>query len=230
MKRLIFAIAVFMAVFSTSETFAQQETAPFKLPELAYGYSALEPYIDSMTMDIHHSKHHAAYVKNLNDAIKNTAAENMTLEEILANTAKFDMKVRNNAGGVYNHNLFFAILSPQGGKEPQGELLTAINMSFGSFSSMKAQLNQAASTRFGSGWAWLYVNDKGRLAITSTPNQDNPLMDIAENKGIPILGIDVWEHAYYLKYQYKRGDYLSAIWNVINWEEVARRYSEAINK
>jgi superoxide dismutase, Fe-Mn family len=151
----------------------------------------------------------------------------MTLEEILANTKKFDIKVRNNAGGVYNHDLYFMSLSPKGGGQPTGELATAIDAAFGSFDNMKTQLNNAGATRFGSGWAWLYVTTEGKLAICSTPNQDNPLMDIAEFKGVPILGIDVWEHAYYLKYQNKRADYLNAIWNIIDWDAVAKRYQAA---
>jgi superoxide dismutase, Fe-Mn family len=206
---------------------AQQATGPFKLITLPYAYNALEPYIDSLTMEIHHTKHHQAYVNNLNAAVAGTEAEHMTLEQILANTKKFDIKVRNNAGGVYNHDLYFLSLSPKGGGQPTGELAKAINATFGSFENMKTQLDNAGLTRFGSGWAWLYVNPEGKLAICSTPNQDNPLMDIADNKGVPIFGIDVWEHAYYLKYQNKRADYLNAIWNVVDWDAVSKRYEAA---
>jgi superoxide dismutase, Fe-Mn family len=206
---------------------AQQVTGPFKLITLPYAYNALEPYIDAQTMEIHHTKHHQAYVNNLNAAVAGTEAEKMTLEQILANTKKFDIKIRNNAGGVYNHDLFFTTLSPNGGGEPTGELAKAINEAFGSYDNLKTQMNAAGANRFGSGWAWLYVTPEGKLAVCSTPNQDNPLMDIADNKGIPIFAIDVWEHAYYLKYQNKRADYLNAIWNVVDWNAVAKRYHDA---
>ncbi len=222
-KSLIFQT---MILIMTTAVSAQQADGPFSLIKLPYAYNALEPYIDAQTMEIHHTKHHAAYVSNLNAAVKGTEGEKMSLVEILANTKKFDMKVRNNAGGVYNHDLFFTTLSPNGGGEPKGELADAIKAAFGSFDNMKTQLNNAGATRFGSGWAWLYVTSEGKLAICSTPNQDNPLMDIAEFKGTPIFGIDVWEHAYYLKYQNKRADYLNAIWNVVDWNAVAKRYQE----
>jgi Fe-Mn family superoxide dismutase len=225
-KSSIFQLMIIIMTTTTAAT-AQQADGPFRLITLPYAYNALEPYIDAQTMEIHHSKHHQAYVTNLNAAVKGTEAEKMTLEQILANTKKFDMKVRNNAGGIYNHDLYFLSLSPKGGGQPSGELAAAIDATFGSFEGMKTQLNNAGVTRFGSGWAWLYVTPDKKLAICSTPNQDNPLMDIAEFKGIPILGIDVWEHAYYLKYQNKRADYLNAIWNVIDWEEVAKRYQAA---
>lgn len=197
-----------------------------KLPDLKYAFNALEPHIDAMTMEIHHDKHHAAYVTNLNKAIEGTDAENLSLEDLMANISKYPMAVRNNGGGHYNHTLFWEILGPNGGA-PSGKLADAINDAFGSLDSLKEQMNNAGATRFGSGWAWLIVQN-GKLAVCSTPNQDNPLMDIAEVKGTPILGIDVWEHAYYLKYQNKRPDYLGAIWNVINWEEVAKRYEAAL--
>lgn len=212
---------------TTGAVNAQSATGPFQLITLPYAYNALEPHIDAQTMEIHHSRHHAAYVNNLNAAIKGTEGEKMSLTEILANTKKFDMKVRNNAGGVYNHDLFFTTLSPNGGGQPTGDLAKAIDEAFGSFENMKSQLNTAGANRFGSGWAWLYVTPEGKLAIGSTPNQDNPLMDIAEFKGTPIFGIDVWEHAYYLKYQNKRADYMNAIWNVADWNAVAKRYAEA---
>jgi superoxide dismutase, Fe-Mn family len=229
MKKFIIISSILLAGSTFLQAQSQQvATGPFTLQPLPYAYNALEPYIDAQTMEIHHSKHLAAYVNNLNAAVNGTEAEKMSLEEILANTAKFDMKVRNNAGGVYNHNLYFSILGPGKGGIPIGNLSTAILKTFGSFENLKTQMNAAAMGRFGSGWAWLYVTPDGKLAICSTPNQDNPLMDIADNKGIPILGIDVWEHAYYLKYQNRRADYLNAIWNVINWDEVAKRYEAAL--
>lgn len=197
-----------------------------QLPDLKYAFNALEPHIDAMTMEIHHDRHHNAYVTNLNKAIEGTDAENLSLEDLMANISKYPMAVRNNGGGHYNHTLFWEILGPNGGA-PSGKLADAINDAFGSLDSLKEQMNNAGATRFGSGWAWLIVQN-GKLAVCSTPNQDNPLMDIAEVKGTPILGIDVWEHAYYLKYQNKRPDYLGAIWNVINWEEVAKRYEAAL--
>ncbi len=196
------------------------------LPDLKYAFNALEPHIDAMTMEIHHGKHHAAYVTNLNKAIEGTDAENLSLHELMANISKYPAAVRNNGGGHYNHTLFWEILTPGGGS-PSGKLAEAINSTFNSLDSLKEQMNTAGATRFGSGWAWLIVQN-GKLAICSTPNQDNPVMDIAEVKGTPILGIDVWEHAYYLKYQNRRPEYLGAIWNVINWDEVAKRYEAAL--
>lgn len=196
------------------------------LPALPYAFDALEPHIDARTMEIHHDKHHQAYVDNLNKALAGTEHENKTLEELMANISAYPAAVRNNGGGHYNHTLFWTVLGPNGGT-PSGELATAINEAFGSLDGLKEKMNTAGATRFGSGWAWLIVKD-GKLEVTSTPNQDNPLMDVAEVKGHPILGIDVWEHAYYLKYQNKRPDYLSAIWNVINWNEVEKRYKAAL--
>lgn len=207
-----------------------QAQAPYKVPELGYSYNALEPFIDAQTMEIHVTKHHAAYVNNLNNALKGTDAENMSLTDILKNTSKYSAAIRNNAGGHYNHSLFWTILTPNKGTKPSERLEKAIKESFVSVDSLKSLLNKAASTRFGSGWAWLYITPDNKLAVCSTPNQDNPLMDIADNKGIPILGIDVWEHAYYLKYQNKRGDYLNAIWNVMNWNEVSTRYENIVPK
>ncbi|PZF72356.1 superoxide dismutase [Taibaiella soli] len=195
------------------------------LPALPYAFDALEPHIDAQTMQIHHDKHHQAYVDNLNKAIAGTDAENLSLEDLMANISKYPAAVRNNGGGHYNHSLFWEVLGPNGGA-PTGELADAINAAFGSLDGLKEKMNAAGATRFGSGWAWLIVKD-GKLEVTSTPNQDNPLMDIAEVKGTPIFGIDVWEHAYYLKYQNKRPDYLGAIWNVVNWNEVAKRFSAA---
>lgn len=198
----------------------------FELPDLPYDKSALEPHIDAATMEVHHDKHHAGYTSKLNDAIKGTDLENKSIEDILKNVSQQSGAVRNNGGGYYNHNLFWTIMSPNGGGNPSGELAEAINSAFGSFDQFKEKFSGAAVGQFGSGWAWLIVKD-GKLEITSTPNQDNPLMDIAETKGTPILGLDVWEHAYYLKYQNKRPDYVNAFWNVVNWEEVSRRYKAA---
>jgi len=195
----------------------------FELPKLDYAYNALEPNIDAQTMEIHHSKHHAAYTTNLNNALNGTPQANSSIEEILKEISKLPVAVRNNGGGFFNHNLFWKIMSPNGGGQPKGDLADGINKYFGSFDKFKELLSSAAATRFGSGWAWLLVKDNGELAISSTPNQDNPLMDIAEVKGKPILGLDVWEHAYYLKYQNRRADYVGAFWNVINWDEVSKR-------
>ena len=195
----------------------------FELPKLTYAYNALEPHFDARTMEIHHSKHHNAYVTNLNNAIAGTDAEKLSIEDICKNISKYPVAVRNNGGGHYNHSLFWNLLSANGGA-PSGALLEAINASFGSLDKMKEEFNKAATTRFGSGWAWLIKHD-GRLVITSTPNQDNPLMDIAEAKGTPILALDVWEHAYYLHYQNRRPDYITAFWNVVNWAEVAKRFA-----
>jgi Fe-Mn family superoxide dismutase len=195
----------------------------FTLPNLHYAYDALEPHFDARTMEIHHSKHHAAYTNNLNAAIDGTEMAGKSIEEILKNISKHPVAVRNNGGGFYNHNLFWEILSPKGGGLPSGDLMIAINSNFGSFDKFKESFNAAAMSRFGSGWAWL-VAVNGKLVIISTPNQDNPLMDIAEVKGKPILGIDVWEHAYYLKFQNRRAEYIEAFWNLINWEEVTKRF------
>lgn len=198
----------------------------FELPKLPYSYDALEPHIDARTMEIHHTKHHNAYVTNLNAALAGTEGEKLSLEQLCASISKFPMPVRNNGGGHFNHSLFWTILSPTGGGTPDGDLANAINTAFGSFEKLKEEFNKAATTRFGSGWAWLIVHD-GKLVVTSTPNQDNTLMDISEVKGTPILALDVWEHAYYLHYQNRRPDYITAFWNVINWTEVARRYAAA---
>jgi Fe-Mn family superoxide dismutase len=197
------------------------------LPALPYAHEALEPHIDATTMQIHHGKHHQAYVDNLNKALAGTEGENITLEELMANMSKYPMAVRNNGGGHYNHSLFWSVLGPNAGGTPTGALADAINAAFGSYDALVEKMSTAGATRFGSGWSWLIVKD-GKLEVCSTPNQDNPLMDIAEVKGQPILGIDVWEHAYYLKYQNRRPDYLKAIWNVVNWEAVAARYAAAL--
>jgi len=199
----------------------------FELPALPYATDALEPHIDKATMEIHHSKHHQAYVTNLNKALEGKPEATSSIEDIVKNISKFPAPVRNNGGGHYNHSLFWALLSPNGGGEPTGALADAIKSTFGSFEEFKTQLGAAGVGRFGSGWAWLIVTADKKLAITSTANQDSPLMDIAEVKGTPILGIDVWEHAYYLKYQNRRPDYLAAIWNVVNWAHVAELYTKA---
>ena len=197
----------------------------FTLPPLPYAYDALEPHIDEQTMKIHHDKHHQAYVDNLNKAIAGSEHENKSLEELIANAGKISPAVRNNGGGHWNHTFFWDILSKDGG-QPSGSLGEAINSTFGSFDEFKTKFNAGGATRFGSGWVWLISKD-GKLEITSTPNQDNPLMDVAEVKGTPIIGVDVWEHAYYLKYQNKRPDYLGAIWNVINWKKAQENFDKA---
>ncbi|HRF99877.1 MAG TPA: superoxide dismutase [Bacteroidia bacterium] len=198
----------------------------FELPKLEYAYAALEPHIDARTMEIHHSKHHQAYVTNLNNAIAGTDAEKMSIEDICKNISKFPMAVRNNGGGHYNHSLFWQIMAPNAGGMPTGDLAKAIETDLGGFEKFKTDFAAAGATRFGSGWAWLCVKE-GKLCVCSTPNQDNPLMDIADCKGTPILGMDVWEHAYYLHYQNRRPDYISAFFNVINWTKVAELYAAA---
>ncbi|MEE6187492.1 Superoxide dismutase [Mn] [Mycovorax composti] len=198
----------------------------FTLQPLPYAKDALEPYIDAQTMEIHHDRHHQAYVDNLNKAIEGTEHAEKSLEELVKNAGSISAAVRNNAGGHWNHTFFWEILTPGGAKEPSGALAAAINETFGSLDALKEKVNTAGATRFGSGWAWLIVKD-GKLEVTSTPNQDNPLMDVAEVKGTPILGIDVWEHAYYLKYQNKRPEYLKAFWNVVNWDKVAEKFEAA---
>ena len=198
----------------------------FELPQLPYAYDALEPHIDKQTMEIHHTKHHQAYTTNLNSAIQGTELENKSIEEILRNVSSAPVAVRNNGGGFYNHNLFWEILSPNGGGPATGAVAEAINAAFGSFDKFKEEFTKAATTRFGSGWAWLCKTEGGALQICSTPNQDNPLMDVSECKGFPILGLDVWEHAYYLKYQNRRPEYITSFFNLINWEEVNRRFAQ----
>ena len=195
----------------------------FILPDLSYDYNALEPHIDARTMEIHQSRHHAGYTTNLNNAIEGTDKDGKSIEDILSNIMQTESAVRNNSGGFYNHNLYWEIMGPNGGGEPTGDLLTAINGAFGSFARFKSEFGTAGATRFGSGWAWLVRKDDGSLAVTSTPNQDNPLMPFAEVKGTPILGMDVWEHAYYLKYQNRRPEYIEAFFNVINWDAVAAK-------
>lgn len=202
---------------------------PFTLPELPYSYDALEPVIDAATMEIHHSRHHKAYVDNLNKALEGSAEADQSIESLMGKIGSLPAAVRNNGGGHYNHSLFWKILLPSGKVgQPSEKLAAAINSTFGSMDSLKEKISAAGATRFGSGWAWLAVDENKALCVCSTPNQDNPLMDVADCKGTPILGIDVWEHAYYLKYQNKRPDYLSAIWQLINWEEVSNRYEAAL--
>lgn len=201
----------------------------FEFPALPYAYNALEPYIDAQTMEIHYDRHHRAYFNNFVNAVKGTPAESMTLEQIFAKMSTFSDAVRNNGGGYYNHMLFWNNLSPNGGK-PSTALDKAINEAFGSFDKFKELFGNAGKTRFGSGWAWLVVVPGGKLAIGSTPNQDNPLMDISPIKGTPILALDVWEHAYYLKYQNKRPEYVEAFWSVVNWKDVSARYEAASKK
>ena len=201
----------------------------FELPKLTYSYEALEPNIDARTMEIHYSKHHAAYTNNLNAAIQGTENEKKSIEELLQGVSKLPVAVRNNGGGFYNHSLFWSVMKPNGGGTPTADLKDAIDKSFGSFDKFKELFSNAAATRFGSGWAWLFVNSKKGLEIGSSPNQDNPLMDLSDIKGVPILGLDIWEHAYYLKYQNRRPEYIGAFWNLINWEEIARRFKLAIH-
>lgn len=200
----------------------------FELPKLPYDFNALEPHIDARTMEIHHGKHHQAYVTNLNNAIAGTDAENLSIEDICRNISKYPMAVRNNGGGHFNHDLFWKIMKQGGGGAPSGALGEAITSTFGTFDEFKAKFGTAGVTRFGSGWSWLIVTPEKKLVVASTPNQDNPLMDLAEVKGTPVMGLDVWEHAYYLHYQNRRPDYIAAWWNVVNWDEIARRFQEAM--
>jgi len=199
----------------------------FTLPNLPYAYNALEPHFDAMTMEIHHTKHHAAYINNVNNAIAGTPTDALSVEEILKDIKNYPPVVRNNGGGHFNHSLFWTILSPNGGGKPNGKLAQEIEATFGSFEQFQEKFNAAAATRFGSGWAWLCVNG-GKLEVCSTPNQDNPLMPDAGCSGTPILGLDVWEHAYYLKFQNRRPDYIAAFWNIVNWEEVEKRFAAAL--
>jgi Fe-Mn family superoxide dismutase len=204
----------------------------FELPPLPYAYNALEPWIDEETMHLHHDKHHATYVNNLNAAVAGTEFENMPLDQLLRNLDRVPQDkrtaVRNNGGGALNHTMFWEIMKPNGGGAPSGDLANAIDQAFGSFDAMKEAVNKAGAGRFGSGWAWVIVGQDGKLAVTSTPNQDSPIMTgVAEVNGEPILGVDVWEHAYYLKYQNRRPDYLNAWWNTLNWDNIAQRYAKA---
>lgn len=207
---------------------AEGQVPTFTQPALPYAYNALEPYIDAMTMEIHYSRHHAAYTKGFNDALQSlTTPVPASIEAIFKDISKYPVAVRNNGGGYYNHNLFWTCLSPNGGGEPSGKLAEAIKRDFGSFDAFKEQFSKAGATRFGSGWAWL-ISNNGKLSVTSTPNQDNPLMDIAEVKGAPVLCLDVWEHAYYLKYQNKRPDYIQAFWSIVNWKQAEAAYEKTL--
>lgn len=199
-----------------------------KFPELGYGFDALEPHIDAMTMEIHYTRHHKAYFGNLQAAVEGTEMADMEFEDLIKNISKYPTAVRNNGGGHYNHSLFWSVMSPNGGGKPSGKLLEDISKTFGNFEAFQNEFETAAKTRFGSGWAWLSVNEDGSLSVCSSANQDNPLMDVHDCNGTPILGLDVWEHAYYLKYQNKRPDYVSAFWNVVNWSEVEARYERTL--
>jgi len=203
----------------------------FKQAPLPYDKNALEPVIDQQTMELHYGRHHAGYVKKLNDAVaENSELQQLSLKEIMKNVSNYSDKVRNNGGGHFNHSLFWKVMAPVGqGGEPSAKLSQAIKQKFGSLDKMKSEFNREATSRFGSGWAWLIVNDRGELQVTSTPNQDNPLMDVADEQGIPILGLDVWEHAYYLQYQNKRGDYSKAWWKLVNWNKVSELYKDTTN-
>ena len=240
----LLAIASIFGFFALYSTFFAQENSnaskrnkveavkntniKFEFPALPYAYDALEPYIDKQTMEIHYSKHHKAYYDNFINAIKGTEIESMNILDVFRNISKYSVAIRNNSGGYYNHTLFWQNMKPHGGGQPTGKLSDAINKAFGSFDAFKKQFNEAAKSRFGSGWAWLCLDEKGSMFITSTANQDNTLMDIADKKGTPLLTLDVWEHAYYLKYKNKRADYIDAFWNVVNWEEVTQRFEKAL--
>jgi superoxide dismutase, Fe-Mn family len=199
---------------------------PYSLPELDFNFDAIEPNIDKQTIEIHFTKHHAAYVTNLNNAIKDTNLEIKSLSEIFEIVSKLPTSVRNNGGGHFNHSFFWKTISPEGGGAPQGKIAKSINETFGSFEKFKEEFENVAKNRFGSGWAWLSLDENKKLFVSSTPNQDNPLMDLADKNGIPVLCLDVWEHAYYLKYQNRRPEYISAFWNIVNWKEVERRFDE----
>jgi superoxide dismutase, Fe-Mn family len=229
MKQFIFsttAIAAFVLIFSVSCAQQGDQQATYTFDALPYSFDALQPSIDAKTMEIHYDRHHRAYFNNFVSAVKDTEMDGLSLEVIFAKMSKYPVAVRNNGGGHYNHTLFWSIMSPDGGGAPKGKLAEAINATFGSFDAFKKQFEQAGATRFGSGWAWLSMDAQGKLFISSTPNQDNPLMDVVDRLGTPILGLDVWEHAYYLKYQNMRGSYMSAFWDVVNWKEVEKRYGE----
>lgn len=230
-KSVITVFAILLGLNFASSQVQKETKAKFEFPPLPYAFNALEPHIDQMTMEIHYERHHRAYYNNFIKGIEATEMEQMSMEQIFANMSNYSEGIRNNGGGHYNHVLFWSVMSPYGGGQPtMRNLKSAIEESFGSFEKFKARFEDAARTRFGSGWAWLSVGKDGKLFVSSTPNQDNPLMNIVDLHGAPILGLDVWEHAYYLKYQNLRGDYISNFWNVVNWEEVNRRYEEATKK
>ena len=223
-KALLLITFILSIITLNNNTMAQGYT----FPELPYAYNALEPYIDAQTMEIHYSKHHRAYFDNFVKAAADNKIENLSLEEIFSSVSAFPAAVRNNGGGYYNHMLFWQVMGPNAGGEPEGELLNAINRTFGSFDRFKAEFENAAKTQFGSGWAWLAVDADGKLFVSQTPNQENPLMDVSAKRGKPILCLDVWEHAYYLKYQNRRPDYVSNFWHVVNWNKVAELYKDAL--
>jgi Fe-Mn family superoxide dismutase len=223
-KALLVIIFIFSLITVNNRTMAQGYT----FPELPYGYSALEPYIDAQTMEIHYSKHHRAYFDNFVKAATENKIDHLSLEDIFAKVSSFPGAIRNNGGGYYNHMLFWQVMGPNAGGEPEGALMDAINKTFGSFDRFKTEFENAAKTQFGSGWAWLAVDADGKLFVSQTPNQDNPMMDVASKRGTPILALDVWEHAYYLKYQNRRPEYVGNFWNVVNWKKVAELYKEAL--
>lgn len=217
------ALAIAAVAVAGPSSAIPHEHANFSLPQLPYGYAALEPHIDALTMEIHHSRHHKAYIDNLNRLCDENHVHEPSLERILAGISRYPMGIRNNGGGHWNHSFFWNCMKPNGGGIPTGKAAEAINSSFGSFDAFKSLFGEAAKSRFGSGWAWLVRTPEGKLAVGSTPNQDNPLMDVSELKGAPLLGLDVWEHAYYLKYQNKRPDYIGAWWNLVNWDSVSAK-------
>lgn len=225
MKSILFSLLLVGFFGYFNETRAQSK---FEFPELPYGYDALELFIDKTTMEIHYSRHHRAYFNNFVKAVDDNKLQGKTMEEIFAKTSTLPLVIRNHGGGYYNHNLFWEIMSPSGGGKPEGKLMKAIEESFGSFEDFAETFQKAANSQFGSGWAWLSVDRNGKLFVSSTPNQDNPLMDVVEKRGTPILGLDVWEHAYYLQYQNKRGDYVSNFWKVVNWKKVSELYATAL--
>lgn len=223
-------VLTLIAAMSLSYSAAQESSlTQISFPELPYPTDALEVFVDKQTMEIHHGKHHKAYFNNFVKAISDEKIQSQPIEEIFANISKYSTFARNNGGGFYNHNLFWQIMSPKGGDVPSEKLLKEIEKSFGSFENFKKEFETAAATQFGSGWAWLSVNSDGKLFVSNTPNQDNPLMDVVSKRGTPIMALDIWEHAYYLRYQNKRAEYITNFWLVINWPEVERRYSEALS-
>jgi len=223
-KALLLITFIFSIITLNNKTMAQGYT----FPELPYAYDALEPYIDAQTMEIHYTKHHRAYFDNFVKAAADNKIDNLSLEEIFSSVSAFPAAIRNNGGGYYNHMLFWKVMGPNAGGQPEGDLLKAINNTFGSFDRFKAEFENAAKTQFGSGWAWLAVDADGKLFVSQTPNQENPLMDVSAKRGKPILCLDVWEHAYYLKYQNRRPEYVSNFWNVVNWNKVAELYKDAL--
>lgn len=228
MKRIIAFTLFFSAFLAMEAQQMERSVTKFELTPLPYGYDALEKAIDKETMEIHYNRHYKGYYNNFLKAIEDTDLKYMTLEEIFAKMDSYPTAVRNNAGGYYNHSLYWLIISPDGGGQPEGKLAEAINSTFGSFDDFKTTFAKAGATRFGSGWAWLSVDENGKLFVSSSANQDNPLMNTEDKQGTPILGMDVWEHAYYLRYQNKRGSYIDSFWTVVNWDEVARRYEAAL--